>query len=88
MPDRTDLKAKKKAAKEKRKVARQDVRYKKKVRRAKSKETLGRLTGNEVKQVKAEIKLDRLKTKRAKQLERRGRDMTKPLSDSKFDDEK
>jgi hypothetical protein len=88
MPDRTDLKAKKKAAREKRKVARQDVRYKKKVRRAKSKETLGRLTGNEVKQVKAEIKLDRLKTKRAKQLERRGRDMTKPLSDSKFDDEK
>jgi 16S rRNA U1498 N3-methylase RsmE len=88
MPDKTDLKAKKKAAKEKRKVARQDVRYKKKVRRAKSKETLGRLTGNEVKQVKAEIKLDRLKTKRAKQLERRGRDMTKPLSDSKFDDEK
>jgi|VirMetMinimDraft_7_1064189.scaffolds.fasta_scaffold00047_25 uncharacterized protein YjbJ (UPF0337 family) len=87
MPDKEDLKAKKKAAREKRRTARQDVRYKKKLRKAKSKETLGKLTGNEVRQVKGEIKIDKLKTKRAKQLERRGRDMSKPLSDSKFDDE-
>tara|TARA_R110001592_G_scaffold281152_1_gene548569 strand:+ start:11102 stop:11317 length:216 start_codon:yes stop_codon:yes gene_type:complete len=68
MPDPTlaELKAKKAKQKQSVKDARKKARFDKKVAKAKGKESLYSLTGNKVKETKAQIRITNLQAKQSK----------------------